>query len=119
MSNTSDAELERLLKRELRVQIATNACVGQISFVLVKQARHCEGILTPSTESDWQGSASPMIADYYVRGYCGPSTLSMGSIAIEQEFTIEGSEAESRICCLDCAIQSGVVRSMSTDSGTC
>jgi len=98
-----------MLKKELGIRFDRGLQVGRLQLMVINEGRYCEGVVTPQSEADYRNSDAPMTFEHYVRGFCGPSMLKRGSIAILQTIKEDG-EIHERVCCLECLVKAGVLR---------
>lgn len=78
--------------------------IGRLRLTVLDSDRHCEGIATAESEADHARASSPNSPDLIVRGFCGPTTIPYGTVAVSQTVQIDGSRTE-RVCCLSWAIR--------------
>lgn len=87
-----------------------STAIGRVQLLAVSTDCICEGIVTAETNTDWADNRAPVSPDGYARGYCGPSTIPFGAIAVSQVYSDEaGGGTAERISCLKCALQSGAI----------
>ena len=102
--------LSSLLGEILRLTSRRELTIGRLEFVVVNEARNCEGICTPETDEEYMAAGHPPVSwDYVVRGFCGPRTIRFGEVAVHQTKSRGVEYPIDRVCCLDCAIQAGVL----------
>ena len=82
--------------------------IGRLRLAVLDSDRRCEGIATAESETEYAKASSPNSPDSIVRGFCGPTTIPYGTVAVTQTVQIDGSRAE-RVCCLSCAIRAGAI----------
>ena len=94
----------------LQLKSRREMLIGRIEFVVVRESRNCEGICTPEADEEYMVEDHPPVSwDYLVRGFCGPRVIRFGEVAVHQTKTRGVEYPIDRVCCLDCAMQAGVL----------
>lgn len=103
------SSLNSLLRKTLGLVASRELTVGRLELIVVLEPRNCEGICTPETDEEYfSEDHAPFSWDYIVRGFCGPKVIGFGEVAVRQTKMRGVDIPIDRICCLDCAVQSGV-----------
>ena len=106
--------LSSLLKNELQIRYNRELQIGNLTLVVIAEPRKCEGICSEESYEEYMSDDHPpMSPDYVVRRFCRPKTLQFGEIALRQTKKSGVDFPIDQICCLDCALQSGVIRVVS------
>jgi hypothetical protein len=105
----SKPTLNSQLKQRLGVRFNSSIKAGRLELDVLIEDQHCEGICTPETDDDYKALTSPMSSDFFVRGFCGPTQLTRGSVVVRQSLRNDDGAMAERICCLGCAELSGVL----------
>ena len=96
------------LKRKLGLRFSSSYKAGRLELDVLDEDRMCEGISTPVTDEDERNASGPPSSDYRVRGYCGPSLLTRGSVVVKQTLRTDDGTV-SRLCCLSCSSTARVI----------
>jgi hypothetical protein len=110
--------LHLVLRRELKLRFNPDLQIGQLRLFLLSEPYRCEGIATPGSEEEYLQAPGPPSPDFIVRGSCGGLEMPIGTVMIRQSLVRGFDFPLDRVCCLDCAIQFGVVIRTSKKHGS-
>lgn len=104
------SDLSSILRNTIQLTSCRELTIGRLEYVVVTEPRSCEGICTPETDEEYMAEGHPPMSwDCVVRGFCGPRTIRFGEVAVRQTKTRGVEYPIDRVCCLECAIQAGVL----------
>ena len=103
--------LSSQLKQRLGIRFNSNIKAGRLELDVLTEDTKCEGICTPETNGDYRALTGPVSSDFFVRGFCGPSQLTRGSVVVRQSLRNDDGVMAERICCLRCATRADVLHS--------